>query len=172
MSRLILKRKNWEIFLAFIVAQFVGLPTILILSYLFGPGAQSLVVQLIEFIATITLYFSYPILIGLKLNGILAPQKNFKLTSTKFIMTSVIVMITSYIIRHPWGYLIPLIIIPCFITVAVWPARPLKSIELGRNAGIWEYIPYAFQFVLWPLGVWWIQPQLNVIDESKVRITE
>ena len=178
MNRSILKRKNWEIFIVFIAVQFLVLPTIVTLSFLFGPGPESITVQLIEFLATGALYFSYPVIVGLRLNNMVAGQEKFKLTSIQFITTCIITMTTSYIvglsfdIAKPWEYLIPLTIIPCFLVVASWPARPLKSIELRRNAGMWEYIPDAFQFILWPLGVWWIQPRLNEIDKNKIQITE
>jgi hypothetical protein len=53
-----------------------------------------------------------------------------------------------------------------------FPARPLKSIELKRNAGIWEYTPEAFQFLFWPLGLWWTQPTINRIVTKELIIEE
>ncbi len=178
MGKAILRRKNWEIFLVFITVQFLVLPTIMTVSFLLGPGPESITVQLIEFFATGLLYFSYPVVVGLKLNQIVSQQEKFKVTSTQFITTCVIIMTTAYILRltlhvgQPWGYLIPLVGVPCFLFISSWPARPLKSIELRRNAGIWEYVPEAFQFIVWPLGVWWIQPRLNDLEEAKIRIEE
>jgi hypothetical protein len=178
MRKTILERKNWEIFLVFIAIQFLVLPTIVIMSWLFGPGPDTVTVQLIEFFASGTLYFSYPIIVGHRLNHILAGHENLKLTSVQVIRACIIVMTISYVvglswdIAEPWAYLIPLTAIPCFLVITSWPARPLKSIELRRNAGIWEYIPEAFQFILWPLAVWWIQPRLNDIDKDKIQISE
>jgi hypothetical protein len=178
MGKTVLKRKNWEIFLVFIAVQFLVLPTIIIVSFLFGPGPESVTVQLIEFFVTGLVYFSYPVMVGLKLNQLVSGQEKFKVTSTQFIMTCIIIMTTGYIlgltlnIGRPWYYLIPMTVLPCFLIILSWPARPLKSIELRRNAGIWEYVPEAFQFIVWPLGVWWIQPRLNGLDEEKVRIEE
>jgi len=42
------------------------------------------------------------------------------------------------------------------------PSKALKSIELKRDAGLWEYIADAFQFFAWPLCIWWAQPRINV----------
>ena len=50
--------------------------------------------------------------------------------------------------------------------------RVVKSIELKRNAGIWEYTPETFQFLCWPLGIWWTQPRLNKIATRDVVINE
>ena len=41
------------------------------------------------------------------------------------------------------------------------PSKALKSIELKRDAGLWEYIADTFQFFAWPLCIWWIQPRIN-----------
>jgi hypothetical protein len=178
MKKTILERKNWEIFIVLIGMQLLVLPTITVLSYLGGPGQESLFFQLAEFLGTMTLYFSYPVMVGLKLNKMLARQQKFNGTTTRFIVACLFIMTTSYIvdlsvdIAEPWHYVIPLTLIPCFVFVAAWPARPLKTIELRRNAGIWEYIPDAFQFIVWPLGVWWIQPRLNVVDVEEIQIAE
>lgn len=147
------------------------------MSFLFGRSPESVIVQLILF-ATGVLYFSYPVIIGLKLNKVVAGQEKFRSTSPRLITTCIVIMTTSFImgltlpIESPWDYLIPLTVIPCFLFVLSWPARPLKSIELRRNAGIWEYIPDAFQFIVWPMGVWWIQPRLNDLDEEKILIAD
>jgi hypothetical protein len=176
MDNLILKRKNWQIFIVYYFLQLAVVFPLNILIHLFAPRPENVLFQLIEFFLSMGLYFSYPILVGLRLNTMLTAHRNFKLTSVKSIIICLIVVATLYVfdltfdVPLPWYYLFPLTLIPCALIGASWPARPLKSIELRRNAGIWEYIPDAFQFVFWPLGVWWLQPRLNEIDETKVRI--
>lgn len=178
MGKTILERKNWEIFLLFIVVQFLVWPTIMIISFLLGYGEKSVATKLMEFLSSGLLYFSYPVMVGLKLNRLLSNQEKFKVTSNQFITTCIILMTASYIsgltldIGRPWDFLVPILVLPCFLIILSWPARPLKSIELSRNAGIWEYIPEAFQFIVWPLGVWWIQPRLNELDKERIRIEE
>jgi hypothetical protein len=46
----------------------------------------------------------------------------------------------------------------------------LKSIELRRNAGVWEYAADTFNFMLWPIGVFWIQSRINEIPEREIVI--
>ena len=41
------------------------------------------------------------------------------------------------------------------------PSKALKSLELKREAGFWEYIADTFQIFAWPLCIWWIQPRIN-----------
>lgn len=178
MSRSILERKNWEVFLVFLAVQFLVLLPITLLSLQFGLAIDSIAFQVLQFFAYSFFYFSYPIFVGIKLNNLLATQKNFRLTTTLIvlmyfsIMTASKIIDLSFEIVKPWRYLIDFIAILCFLALMGWPARAFKSIELRRNAGIWEYIPEAFQFFVWPLGVWWLQPRLNKINENKVIIIQ
>ncbi|MGC3945720.1 MAG: hypothetical protein QM762_14565 [Chryseolinea sp.] len=41
------------------------------------------------------------------------------------------------------------------------PGQTLRSLELKREAGFWEYVVDAFQIFAWPLCIWWIQPRIN-----------
>lgn len=53
----------------------------------------------------------------------------------------------------------------CALFLASLPAKALRSIELKRNAGIWQ----TFQFILWPLGIFWLQPRINDVPKQVER---
>ena len=48
-------------------------------------------------------------------------------------------------------------------------SKALKSIELRREAGIWEYVADTFQIFAWPLCIWWVQPRINYVFERLNR---
>lgn len=45
-------------------------------------------------------------------------------------------------------------------------SKALRSVELKRDAGFWEYIASTFQIFAWPLCIWWIQPRINDAYEN------
>jgi hypothetical protein len=49
-----------------------------------------------------------------------------------------------------------------------FPSRTIKSIELKREAGLWEYIADSFTILCWPLGIFWIQPRINKINSKNL----
>ena len=60
-----------------------------------------------------------------------------------------------------------------FTRLGAFPAREIRSIELKRNAGIWEYASETFQMIYWPLAVLWMQPRVNKIANKKaITISE
>lgn len=50
-----------------------------------------------------------------------------------------------------------------------FPSRRINSIELKREAGLWEYVADSFQILCWPLCIWWIQPRINRIIDKKMK---
>jgi hypothetical protein len=50
-----------------------------------------------------------------------------------------------------------------------FPSRTINSIELKREAGLWEYIADSVQILFWPLCIWWIQPRINRINDEKMK---
>ena len=42
-----------------------------------------------------------------------------------------------------------------------FPAKSLRSIEMGANARIGDYFGYFLLMIFWPIGIWFIQPKLN-----------
>jgi hypothetical protein len=129
------------------------------------------------FLLTFPLYLSYPMLIGRDLNIQLSRQGKFKPSSIRSLIVPSIVLIINFLIglylERPimWITLsLTAINLICLLRIVSVPARQLKSIELRRNAGVWEYVPETFQFLYWPLGVWWTQPRINRMTTKEVTI--
>lgn len=47
-----------------------------------------------------------------------------------------------------------------------FPAKTLKSIELGRKVTFGEYLGDFFLFLFLPFGIWFLQPRINQIVAS------
>lgn len=174
-------RKHWEIFLGFIL---VTLLTNVILDAVlgyFGYSPFDKLSRATNFLLTFPLYLSYPFLVGQDLNTRLNRQSKFKPTSTSSLIIPLSTLIVIYFIglfyldqNSPIWIIVLLMAINLFLMMKIFsfPARPLKSMELKRNAGLWEYTPEAFQFLCWPLGVWWTQPTINRLVTKEIIIEE
>jgi hypothetical protein len=62
--------------------------------------------------------------------------------------------------------LVTRILLSCVVIYFIYnfyrvPSQALKSFELKREAGFWEYVAVTFQIFAWPLCIWWIQPRIN-----------
>jgi len=54
-----------------------------------------------------------------------------------------------------------------FIQSFSQPGILIKSIELNRKPDFGEYLITVLAFVIWPIGIWFIQPRLNKISLLK-----
>ena len=128
--------------------------------------------------AAVLLLISYPLLTWKRLSDLLAGQVLFERTHPwKVIAAAVAVVGLSTLAplvdgRFPQDIVVSFTLLFLLSFICGVPAKQLKSIELKRNAGFWEFVPEAFQFLLWPLGVLWIQPRINRILERKITIRE
>ena len=53
-----------------------------------------------------------------------------------------------------------------------FPARTLKSIELGKKASVSEYIGDVFLMIFLPVGIWFLQPRINKIIAANADIED
>jgi len=53
------------------------------------------------------------------------------------------------------------------INVLKFPAKRMRSIELGRKASFGDYWGLFFMFIFWPIGVWFIQARVNKLMPEK-----
>jgi hypothetical protein len=179
-------RKHWQIFLGFIIILLV-INVILdtILGY-FGYSPFDTLSRAINFLVTFPLYLLYPYLVGEDLNGLLKQQIKFTPTSNRlFLILVAMLMIPNFICYFyldslgdqpdvaTWLTIILLVInFSLLFKISSFGARPMKSIELKRTAGFWEYGEESFQFLFWPLGLWWTQPIINRIVTKEIIIEE
>jgi len=127
----------------------------------------------------------YPLLLGLGLKKYIVPadketDSDFKIFKIFFCLWMVFFLgmeVLNSLMdfeENRTDMLLPRIII-AIIGVSVlfkfvqFPSRTINSIELKREAGLWEYVADAFQILFWPLCIWWIQPRINRINDKKMK---
>ncbi len=63
-------------------------------------------------------------------------------------------------------------VIFAYLYVYAFPVKELKSIELGREAKIGEYAGDVVLMLMWPIGIWFIQPRINKVLSERDTIVE
>ena len=178
--KLILTLRHWQIFLLLLAYEF-GLVGLLILTKIELPG---IIETLIFGYIPVTVY---PLVLGLGFNRYvptsdLKREKNFKafiifgcIWTVIFFAMEVLKLIlfsgdnvTDFQLLSVLIATITLFVLFKFIQ---FPSRTIKSIELKREAGFWEYIADSFTILCWPLGIWWIQPRINKISNKNLGTT-
>ena len=179
-------RKHWQIFLGFIIILVVTNEILdTILNY-FGYSPFDTLSRAIKSLVTFPLYLSYPYLVGEDLNALLKQQTKFTPISNRlFLILIAMLMIPNFISYFyldslgdkpdapTWLTIVLLVLnFSLLFKICSYGARPMKSIELKRTAGFWEYGKESFQFLFWPLGLWWTQPIINRIAAKEIIIKE
>lgn len=167
----ILKTKHWEwVLLLYGIIIPLGYAQLLLIYVL-----PAFWVAMPFHIVSGAMYLAYPLLTWNRLDKVLSPQTLFERSTWKKVMITVAMLVIAPIIAQSIPYRAAgpaagIIILSCLIFLSSLPAKQLKSIELKRNAGVWEYVPDTFNFLLWPLGIFWIQPRLNRLLEKRILI--
>lgn len=119
---------------------------------------------------------SYPFLVWNNLNTLLRGETLYEKTERRSIIILIAFIgaaqIVSIVFPNQPDYVAPGMFVISFALLCAAPAKQLKSIELKRNAGVWEYVPEAFLFFIWPFGVLWLQPRLNEVQGRRIVIRE
>jgi len=180
MLRLALSLKNWQIFLLFLAYYFIIIGTLMLTNTTLPEVVESILFGLIP----LTIY---PLLVGLSLkkyisNDVGTTNKGFKVFIGSAIIGSMVFLVTENlkgngpITEYDWGTTQTILAITwgclglvAFFKFLQFPSRAINSIELGREAGLWEYIADSFQMWIWPFGIFWLQPRINKINDRKLR---
>jgi len=56
-----------------------------------------------------------------------------------------------------------------FIHVLTFPGRLLRSVELSKEASFGDYIGTVVLMFFWPIGIWFVQPRINIIAAEQVN---
>lgn len=178
MRQLILTSRHWQIFIAFLAMILLAEYLVDIISNLFSYDFLSNQYRATRILLTTPVVLSYPLLAGFGLDDKLKDSEKFQRTTNWRLLALTVIFLATYLLAifsvdndSIIFYGLSAINIASFVSLSSFPARRLKSIELKRNAGIWEYTPEAFQFLCWPLGVWWTQPRINRIATNDTVIT-
>ena len=161
----LLSAKHWQIFILLLVGLIIGSLKI----------ENDATLTSILTIVGIIIYAIYPLALGHFLQEYL--PKKVELNHNLFLI-NVFLWITVYsivtIISDGEGMTFDgLLALPIFyvffaiIHSFTFPARTLKTVEIGRKAGFGEYVGEFFLILFLPLGIWFLQPRINkIINEN------
>ena len=157
----LLSAKHWQIFILIAIGLIIGSLDI---------GNEPTLTAVLTIIGVLS-YALYPLIIGHSLQEYL--PKKVELNYNLFII-NVFLWITVYsiviIISDGQGMTFTgLLALPMFyVFYAIlhsfaFPAKTLKSVELGKEASFGEYVGDFFLILFLPIGIWFLQPRINKI---------
>lgn len=160
----VLRLKHWQAFTIIILCLFIGHFEI--------EGNRTLTTILLSI--GMTAYFSWIFLMGHGLYQLLPTKIElnynlFLINSFIWLTAYVIVMIISDgqgmtfngVAAIPAFY-----VFYAFLHFLMFPARALRSIESNRKAGIGECIGDMLLIIFLPIGIWFLQPRINIVADS------
>lgn len=162
MNNWILKVKNWQIFLIFLIEYITGKYLLAIPEFAEG-----------IFIILLISYVGWYVLLGNILHWHLPRNTTYSITWLVADAFLVILFYTATIFIFNCNLEINgLLAIPGFylffaIAHLYWfPAAALVSIENQKEATFSQYAGTAIQLLFWPIGIWFAQPRLNKLNQS------
>jgi len=196
MINIILKAKHWQLFLiTFVIPMifqlgFMGAfvssivtsdapdPSILLEYFSFFP---------IIILITASVQFAWFWSVGVGLNKVIPDSLKLKISRFKiafaiiiigmvggmFIMWSLMndIMVLSQQNFNPAlpGILLPLIFLSGFCTIYIYyfVAKTMRTAELQREITVGDYIGEFFLIYFFPIGIWFLQPKINIMIEDK-----
>ena len=167
--RAILRAKHWQIVLILMLLSFIGNISI------DGLSIFETVLDTLFLIVVI----SFPLILGNELYEYV--PDNVKLNYFLFLVNGVVVLLVVGVAmafgdgqRYEFSGLEVLpfyYFIFAYLYVYAFPVKELRCIELGRKAKLGEYAGDLVLMLMWPVGIWFIQPRINkVISESDIRV--
>ena len=166
----VLKAKHWQIFLILMLLSFIGNISI---------GDSSILQTIFDTLFLIVIV-SFPLVIGNELYEYV--PENLKLNYNFFLINGVVVLLIvgaalvfgdgqhyefSGLAALPFYY-----VIFAYLYVYAFPVKELKSIELGREAKLGEYAGDMVLMLIWPIGIWFIQPRINKVVNERDTVAE
>ena len=122
----------------------------------------------------VLIYFSWHFAVGLELYEYL--PKRIYLSKTLFIINGIALILSMLILfvvfdghfssNDALGLLWVLYIMFAILQFFLFLGKVLKTIEIQKKAVFGDYFLYFIMLVIWPIGIWWIQPRLNGVVEK------
>ncbi|TPE44608.1 hypothetical protein [Pontibacter mangrovi] len=165
----ILKAKHWQIFVILMLLSFLSNISI---------GDSSILEVFFASLFLIAI-ISFPIIIGNELYEYV-PEK-MKLNYNLFLVNGALVLLIVGIAlafgdgqHYEFSGLAALpiyYVMFAYLHIYAFPVKELKSIELGREVKLGEYAGDVVLMLIWPVGIWFIQPRINkVINERETFV--
>ena len=159
----ILKLKHWQVFLILLISSIASNFT-WENHQLFNLGLNSL---------GLIIYFLWYFAVGLELTEHLPPR--IELARTMFIINGFVLIFSILVIGAVFngqfssngflGLIWSVYLIYAIFQFMFYPSKALRTVENGKEATIGQYFGYFLLTIFWPIGIWWIQPKLNKIEE-------
>ena len=84
------------------------------------------------------------------------------------VLTQNVIYNTSEVNQSSIYAIISIYLLYALLHIIIFPAKGLKSIELGRKARLSEYIGLVFMMIFWPFCIWFVQPRVNrIVGQEK-----
>jgi peptidoglycan/LPS O-acetylase OafA/YrhL len=122
------------------------------------------------------IYFFWYFAVGLELTEHLPSR--VELPRTLFIVNAFVLVISMLILVAVFngefssngilGFFWIVYLMYAIFQFMFYPSKALRTMEQGTEATFGEYFKYGLLTILWPIGIWWIQPKLNKIFNSSV----
>ena len=165
-TRLFLRGKAWQIFLAYIIVFFILILLYFVFSKLIPAKTQDLLRVLTTVFPLFSLLWLY--ILGVNLHSKLPEPSsmNIMLFKLNLFFTFLCFLSFQYLyMEHESFYFIYLNF--SFIYMMYFLSKSLVSVEKGKLIGFYDYIGVFFYIWVWPLGIWWLQPRIrNIFSES------
>ncbi|WP_114778631.1 hypothetical protein [Botryobacter ruber] len=168
--RVVLKAKHWQIFIFLILLSFIGNISI----------DDSSILETIFAIPFLVAIVSFPMILGNELYEFV--PENIKLNYNLFLINGVIILIIVGVALafgdgqhyefNGFAALPIYYVIFAYLNVHAFPMKELKSIELGREAKLGEYAGDLVLLLIWPIGIWYIQPRINKLINERDKVVE
>ena len=159
----LLTLKHWQIFLIIwgipLITMFIPLENM--------SGTIIVILTLLMAVGLFLWIYSIGTILHEKLNkDIKLSSKIFKIHIWSIAIIIVLVSLSSYFKEFLTDYfgVIFFIVIYYLISVFIvlrYVSKLLATIELGRLAGISDYLGYFFMFLFNPIGIWVLQPKIG-----------
>jgi hypothetical protein len=170
--RSILTVPAWKILLSFIAGVFSAEIIAWTFARYFNWNTEYGLYPTVRYALIILVWWTYPYLVGRALGRLAGKEK-----AGRQILLIILIAIVNNVFSvyytetngPAWqGILITsLINVYCIIAIFSFPARELKSIELGRRPYFYEILRELLQFMLWPLCAWRLQGRLTAISTQR-----
>lgn len=159
LDKVLFHSKHWQVFLMFVIG--------FVLLEFSGPGANMFAA---------TMYLLWLPLIGVRLMKFLPPyyKVHYRMFQASWVVMVMAFVYSYFISTRSESAAFRLIFIvvgyTCFFTMLAFIARGIKSLQTNDRATVNSYFGDIFLLLLFfPLGVWLIQPRLNILGDQFYR---
>ncbi|NML66747.1 hypothetical protein HHL22_16185 [Hymenobacter sp. RP-2-7] len=168
MNSWLLRIKNWQIFLIYIIGSNVG--KLLLKQPEFAEWV---------FAVLLISYVGWYVLVGNTLYRYLPRNATYSMTWFTVDAFIVVVSYAAFVFIFDGDFesngLVALPAFYIFFAIAhlFWfPAAALVSIENQKEATFSQYAGTAIQLFFWPIGIWFVQPRLNKLSQQAQEPSE